>query len=344
MTDLRNKIVLQINMHPNDARHVVHTLPHQIRMWGSQIDRVLIALDLHRSRAGRYRNNEFDQNLKKIDAILHDIGRDYPIEVAHVDYTPETRRKVSQSFFLSGDIPDKAWDGGPFYSYFYGLWAAKADYVLHMDSDMLYGGGNPRWIAEAIALFEHRPELLFVAPLSGPPRHDHILLGQLGWTSGDVKRDPGLSDAYLFPTVSTRIFLMSMPLLRERVGMLTLTAPSLTQQMRATIMGNPPRALEAETVLSRNMQAHSLSRIDLLGSGQGMWSLHPPYRSELFYRELPQLIKDIEQGRIPEEQRGRYDVHDSMIDWSEQRRANTRRHRWMRHLRQMTERGRPVAG
>jgi hypothetical protein len=339
MTDANNNVVLQINMHPNDVRHIVHVLPHQIRMWGRQVDRVLIALDLHRSRAGRYRNNEFDQNLLKIRAILRDAGGDNPVDVAEVDYSPDVRREISRSFFSSGEIPDKAWDGGPFYSYFYGLWAAKANYVLHMDSDMLYGGGSPNWIAEAIALLEARPDLLFVAPLSGPPRPDRVLLGQR-----QVTQDPTVPDAYLFPTVSTRIFLMGMQLLRKRTGGLTLTAPRPTQKLRAHVMGNPPRALEAETVLSRNMQAHGLSRIDLLGSGQGMWSLHPPYRSELFYRELPKLIENIEHGRVPEEQRGRYDVHDSMIDWSEQRQANTRRRRWMRHLKQMTERGRPVTG
>ncbi len=339
MTDANNNVVLQINMHPNDVRHIVHVLPHQIRMWGRQVDRVLITLDLHRSRAGRYRNNEFDQNLRKIRTILQDIGRDSPVEIVEVDYSPDVRREVSRTFFSSGEIPDKAWDGGPFYSYFYGLWAAKAAYVLHMDSDMLYGGGSPHWIDDAIVLLEARPELLFVAPLSGPPRADHVLLGQR-----QVRQDPTLPAAYIFPTVSTRIFLMGKSLLRKRTGGLTLTAPRPTQKLRAHIMGNPPQALEAETVLSRNMQAHNLSRMDLLGSGQGMWSLHPPYRSELFYRELPQLIENIEQGRVPEEQRGRYDVHDSMIDWSEQRQANTRRRRWMRHLKQMTERGRPVAG
>jgi hypothetical protein len=339
MTDVRKNVVLQINMHPNDARHIVHVLPHQIRMWGGQVDRILIALDLHRSRAGRYRNNEFDRNLRRITAILQDIGRDSRIEIAEVDYSPDARRAVSRSFFSSGGIPNKAWDGGPFYSYFYGLWAAKAGYVLHMDSDMLYGGGSPHWIAEAIALLERRPELLFVAPLSGPPRADHVLLGQR-----EVRRDPNLSGAYLFPTVSTRIFLMGMSLLRERVGLLSLTAPRLTQKFRARIMGNPTQALEAETVLSRNMQAHNLSRMDLLGSGQGMWSLHPPYRSELFYRELPRLVEDVENGHVPKEQRGHYDVHDSMIDWSEQRQANTTRRRWMRHLKQMTERGGALTG
>jgi hypothetical protein len=341
---MTNNIALQINMHPNDARHVVHTLPHQIRMWGGQVGRILITLDLHRSRAGRYRNNEFDDNLGKIRGVLEDLGRVSRIEVAEVDYSADVRSKVARSFFLSGEIPGKAWDGGPFYSYFYGLWSAKADYVLHMDSDMLFGGGSPHWIGEAAAMLHERPQLLFVAPLSGPPRSDHMLLGQRGWFSGEVKREPGPAFAYLFPTVSTRIFLLGMRELRARLGMLTLTAPSQTQKLRARIMGNPCKALEAETVLSRNMRAHGLARMDLLGSGQGMWSLHPPFRSESFYRQLPQLIEDIEQGRVPEEQRGRYDLHDSMVDWSEQRRANTRRHRWMRHLRQIAERRGAVPG
>src|SRR4051812_18109512 len=108
MAQAHNNVVLQINMHPNDARHVVHTLPHQIRMWGNQVGRILIALDLHRSRAGRYRNNEFDQNLRKITAILQDIGRHSPMEIAEVDYSPDVRSKVTRSFFLSDDIPDKA--------------------------------------------------------------------------------------------------------------------------------------------------------------------------------------------------------------------------------------------
>jgi hypothetical protein len=344
MAESKNNVVMQINMHPNDARHVVHTLPHQIRTWGAQVDRVVVTLDLHRSRAGRYRNNEFDRNLQAITATLHDVARTAPIEVVEVNYAPEVRDEVSRHFFASAQIPDKAWDGGPFYSYFFGLWAANADHVLHMDSDMLFGGGSRQWLAEAMALLQERRELVFAAPLSGPPRADHMLLGQSGWSTGEVRRDAHRPDAYLFPTVSTRIFLMATSLLSERLGKLALSAPSATQQLRARSMGNPPQALEAETVLSRNMQTKGLSRMDVLGSGSGMWSLHPPFRSELFYRKLPQLIADIEQNKVPEGQRGRYDVHDSMIDWSEQRRANTRGRRWLRHVKQMMERDRMAAG
>jgi hypothetical protein len=344
MTETKKNVVMQINMHPNDARHVVHTLPHQIRMWGAQVDRVVVTLDLHRSRAGRYRNNQFDKNLQAITATLQDVAGTAAIDVKEVNYAPEVRDEVSRYFFSAGQIPDKAWDGGPFYSYFFGLWTANADYVLHMDSDMLYGGGSQQWIAEAMALLKGRSDLVFAAPLSGPPRADHMLLGQRGWSTGEVKRDARQPDAYLFPTVSTRIFLMAKSLLSERLGKLALSPPTSTQRLRARVMGNPPVALEGETVLSRNMQAHGLSRMDVLGSGPGMWSLHPPFRSELFYRKLPQLIADIEQNKVPEDQRGRYDVHDSMIDWSEQRRANTRGRRWVRHLKQMMERDRVAAG
>ena len=334
----RAEAVLQISMHPNDVRHVVHILPHHLRTWSGQVDRVLVVLDVHRSRAGRYRNNAFDENLVAIRRVLNDIGGKYSLDVEEVDYSAAVRREISLMFVSSGELPDKAWDGGPFYAYFYGLWAGRAAYVLHMDSDMLYGGGSQSWMGEAISLLEARHDLLFVTPLSGPPREDHLLLGQR-----EMRTDPDIPGAYLFPTVSTRVFLFGTAQLRERVGRLRLTAPGASQRVRAAIMGNPPVALEAEAVLSRNMRDNGLARMDLLGAGLGMWSLHPPYRSELFFRELPRLIESVEEGRIPEAQRGCYDIHDSMIDWSEQRRANTRSRRWFRHLKQIAERRRPVA-
>jgi hypothetical protein len=55
-----------------------------------------------------------------------------------------------------------------------------------------------------------------------------------------------------------------------------------------------------------------------------MWSLHPPYRSETFYTLLPELIARVEAGDVPVAQRGDFDVNDSMIDWSDARRATRR--------------------
>jgi len=46
--------------------------------------------------------------------------------------------------------------------------------------------------------------------------------------------------------------------------------------------------------LSAAMSARGLSRIDFLGSGKGMWAVHPPPRSAAFYEALPELIGRIE--------------------------------------------------
>jgi len=59
-----------------------------------------------------------------------------------------------------------------------------------------------------------------------------------------------------------------------------------------------------------------------------MWSLHPPYRSEEFYRELPRLVEQIEAGSVPDAQRGDYDINDSMFDWSSARRRASLRRLW----------------
>jgi hypothetical protein len=74
------------------------------------------------------------------------------------------------------------------------------------------------------------------------------------------------------------------------------------------------------------MMTHDLERVDFLGSPPGMWALHPPYRSALFYETLPSLIRRIEIGDVPEAQRGRYDIEDCLVDWT----SAARRHRWRR--------------
>lgn len=338
----RERISLQINMHPNDAGHVRHILPHQLRVWGEQVDRTLVILDLHRSRAGRYRNQDFDRNLHRLRQELNRLARASSLDVLEVDYSPAAKRAVARRFFDTHDLPDKAWDGGPFYSYFFGLWAAQTDYILRMDSDMLYGGGSLSWIAEAIALLEDNSDVMFVAPLSGPPRADGRLLGQRDLETGAARKHATLPYTFLFPTVSTRVFLTGPRLLRDLTGQFELSRPGRSQWIRARLLGNPSRALEAETVLSRNMQRLGCWRADMLGNGAGMWTLHPPYRSPAFYHTLPELIDRIERDDVPDRQRGHYDINDSMIDWSEPRRRNTKMRRWLRHLSQvvgrMTER------
>ena len=133
--------------------------------------------------------------------------------------------------------------------------------------------------------------------------------------------------AYRFSGVSTRIFVLHQRRFAARIGALDIVRPNAMQRLRARLYRQLPLALPAEVVLTAAMARHGLCRIDFLGSGRGMYSLHPPYRSEIFYRELPRLIARIVADDIPVDQRGDYDVNSSMIDWTDARRQKTSKSR-----------------
>ncbi|MGY4231680.1 hypothetical protein ACVIIW_000627 [Bradyrhizobium sp. USDA 4449] len=321
---------LQINLHPLDVRHAVHTLPHQLEVWGDQVDRIVFTVDTRQSRSGRYTGDAYEESRGRLFALLEAIARKSPkAEISEVDYSPVALESVRQRYFSeSRAYPEKAFDGGPFHAYFYGLLKANADYVVHMDSDMLFGGGSQVWLEEAIGWLKTTPDALFAGPLPGPPRAD----GTLGDLHGAF---PGLTGiqpperlataypAYRFRTVSTRIFVLDQNKFDASIGALGLVRPDLRRRLRAKLFRQSPLTMPAEEIISAAMIRNGLSRIDLLGSGAGLYSLHPPYRTDRFYRELPHLIARIVAGAIPDAQRGDYDVNSSMFDWTEALRQKT---------------------
>jgi hypothetical protein len=142
--------------------------------------------------------------------------------------------------------------------------------------------------------------------------------------------------------VSSRAFMIDLNRFKSVLGAFPQIRPSPAQRLKARLLGNPPDAREAEVVMSETMQRAGLYRVDLVGSAPGLWSLHPPYRCEEFYRRLPDLVRAVETGVVPEGQRGHYDVNDSMVDWSAARLENHWRRRYMRMLRQRMASFRPA--
>lgn len=302
-------VTLQISLAPTDLPHARHIVPHQLRQWAGQVDEILLTLDLHRSR-GRF-SAAWEERLPGMRRLLADLCAAYPhARVSEVDYSEATRQQIAESFFGGRRAPEKDWNGGPFYSYFYGLWSATHDYVLHMDSDMLFGGGSQTWAREAVTLLRNHPDALACNPLPGPPTADGSLRSQ----TLDVF--PYTSTAFSVSQLSSRIFLMDRARLRERLPVIPLLpAPNTMREWQARLDGNPPYALPEE-IFSRLMAQRHLLRVDVLGVAPGMWTIHPPYRTAEFYERLPELIASIESGDVPEGQRGAHDMNESMIDWS----------------------------
>lgn len=337
---------LQINMYPFDLKHVVHCLPHQLRVFENQVERIHLTVDGRAASAGRYKSDHFDLASKELYRFLKSMQAQHPkLEVDIVDYGTQARELVSSVFFRNSAVafPEKAFDGGPYHVYFWGIAQANARYVLHMDSDMMFGGGSQTWVSEAIDLFAAQPRAVFVAPLGGPPRHDR----QVETHSAEVM--PGLrfkpKPIWIVDqpitvehrTVSTRIFMIDMQRFAATPGSLMVERPNLKRRIRSLAFNHDPASMPAEEVLSHALINHDLTRLDFLGRGDGLYSLHPVYRSAEFYENLPNLIARIESGDIPDSQRGHYDITDAMQDWTSARAARTPFKRYKKALRHLLD-------
>ncbi len=316
-------VTLQINVAPTDLPHAVSILPHQLRQWSGQVQEILFTLDLHRTAHGGRFGEAWEERKDPMEELLRELCRQYPnAHLSTVDYAPQAMREVAESFLAEPLMPAKDTKGAPIYPYFHGLHSARHDLVLHLDSDLMFGGGSQSWTAEAASLLEQHSDVLGCNPLPGPPMSAQTLRTQSG------ARFEHHSLAFRFPSLSTRLFLIDRRRLRERLLPLTLQGPlRLLSRAKARMHGNPPYRA-AEIVISNAMRDAGLTRVDFLGTEPGMWSLHPPFRSPDFYRELPRLIERIETGEVPDAQRGDYDLNDSMIDWSGARRRARLRRIW----------------
>jgi len=287
------------------------------------VEEIIFTFDLHRTaRGGRFAEGWQERRAPMLE-LLENLCSEYPAaRIVEVDYAPQAATQLADAFTDGLPVPAKDTKGAPIYPYLYGLRVAGNDLVLHLDSDVMFGGGSQTWVAEACTLLAENSDVLACNPLPGPPTPDGRLYKQ---TASPFAHS---SLAFRFATISTRLYLIDRERMRERLLPLRLAGPMRpVSRFKAWMHGNPPYRA-TELTVSDAMGAAGLCRVDFLGAAPGMWSLHPPYRSEEFYRELPRLVEQIEAGSVPDAQRGDYDINDSMFDWSSARRRASLRRLW----------------
>ena len=178
--------------------------------------------------------------------------------------------------------------------------AEQSDYILHMDCDMLfYEEEGFSWIDEGIKVMEENKDVLCVLPRGGPPRKDCKL--HQGTTQFETDSARGL---YLFTNFTSRHYLVH----RERFLSLLPMKPtwlSWREPIKSRLFGNG-KMLCWETTVERSLKSSYLRRADLITNKA--WSLHPGDRSELFYRILPYIVKEVHAGHFPSEQAGHFDL------------------------------------
>lgn len=324
---MKDKISLQINLAPNDFMHARYMLKHQLVTLGDQVDEIILTIDTKRSK-GRFGEN-WEENKDRLYKYIEDeILPYFQVKVCPVDYSAKIKQSVADFFFGTNEVPDKDFRGGPFYSYFYGLFIAKNNFVFHLDSDMFLGGRSKTWMQEAIAYFnDNKGKLFVVSPHPGPPHPQQILVDQI-----IIEKTIGHDYSYQLTGMSTRLFLLDKRIFYQYK--IALKKPHFKNQLIALVEGNQPADLP-ETLMSEFMERYALKRIDFLGAVPGLWSLHPPFRTDEFYNRLPHLITQVEVGRFPKDQIGYYDMTDSVCDW-ESARIKIKKNRWKRLFKRFT--------
>jgi hypothetical protein len=237
-----------------------------------------------------------------------------------VDYSSEMIQRMNRLLSVKRSIPLKNYRGAPIYSYLFGIYSANNKYVLHLDSDIMFGGGSQKWISEAIKLLESRSDVLTCSPLPGPPTKEGILLDQ------ESVKESYLSLALRINSFSTRVFFINKNDFFSKLK-LKFTMPKLKYVIKSFIDGNYP-CDRLENIIWNAINRASLCRIDFLGGSPGLWSVHPPFRTKFFYKMLPDIIHRVETGNIPDKQCGKYDIDDSFFDWTEARRVIKSRQWW----------------
>ncbi|MBC7913699.1 MAG: hypothetical protein H7Y07_06210 [Pyrinomonadaceae bacterium] len=313
-------VSLQINLAPGDYLHAKFILKHQLDILSNQVDEIILTIETKPSN-GRFADGWDENKLQLYSFLKKEIEPHFDVQIIPVDYSEKIKKTIADYFFGTDFIPEKDFRGGPFYAYFFGLHSASNNLIFHIDSDLFLGGGSQKWVQEASDFFDKDPDCFIVSPLPGPPHPDGTLKDQTV-----VKKISSFT--YELKGMSTRIFLIDKS--KFNTDKLSQLKPSIKNQIKAYAEGNSNADLP-EHLIASYMQLHLLKRIDFLGSNEGLWSLHPPYRSSNFYSRLPEIIEKIQHNDLPENQYGFYDIVDEVCDWSEAREI-IKNYRWWKKL------------
>lgn len=288
-----------------DAAYLGTTVPHLLRQAGVDFDERLVVVDPRPEFEGKYTHRS-KSSRAHLDAVLEElVSRGEIDRVVMVD--PEQRQAVMRDYFGrdAERVPTHAVTGGPIYPTLFGLEAARNDYVVQFDADMLFHASGGSWVEQALGHLDDDPTLWLMMTHGGPPAGPVDQKRSLGPTNARRAKWDDNRRIWRFQTASTRYFLCDRRRLRGK--------------LRFCAQGGGCAPLEQ--CISDALQRHGASRGCV--AFDGSWDLHPHSHEEPFPSRAGELVAAVEAGEVPPSQRGRYDMR---LDIPQHRRA------WERQL------------
>lgn len=238
--------------------------------------------------------------LSEVTEILEDIKKHSSFKTEVLSPSLSEVLQLSETHFGRPYRETHCFRGYPIHGSIRQFHKYDSDYILHLDSDMLFHEAKDfSWIKSGVDLMEENEDILCVLPRGGPPTSD----GNLDQGTTYYKKDES-RDVYLFKNFTSRHYLVH----RNRfLSLLPITPAWLSwrEPIKSRLFGNG-KMLCWETTVEKALEQSSLWRADLMTSKA--WSLHPGERNNEFHEKLPSITRQVAKGHFPTAQAGSFDL------------------------------------
>ena len=238
--------------------------------------------------------------LSKILSILNQIKEKnfFEIEV----FTPIQKKvlEISKFHFGKSYKETHCFRGYPVHGSIRQFHNHDSDYILHLDSDMLFFEDKGfSWIEAGIDIMEKHEDILCVLPRGGHPSLNGSL--NQGSTQYQLDKKRGV---FLFKNFTSRHYLVN----RRRFLNLLPMEPlwlSWREPIKSKFFGNG-KMLCWESIVEKALHKSKFWRADLMTDKA--WSIHPGVRCEKFTNLIPEIVNRIKIGEYPQQQAGYFDL------------------------------------
>ena len=163
-------VSFSVNVCVSDVPYLDKVLRHMIKQINYPFLEKRVALDPGQVE-GKYAGRIQGQ-LDELKDILHQLKSDGIIDaIDEIPWSSDSQQEILSHYFSSINVDLKDFSGAPIYQYLFALSQCTGDFVVHVDSDMLFhtNHGSFNWIDRGIEHMKKNQDVVFTTPRGGPP-------------------------------------------------------------------------------------------------------------------------------------------------------------------------------
>jgi hypothetical protein len=306
-----NDVSMQINLSAGDIAYAAITVPALVKAHRPNVAEVYAVVDCCRPQKTRtldpeckFPKEQFAERVERICNIAETLKSQGMFDRLEFMQPGDPRVTKLSKKYMAGLITETHdAKGTGLSSYFLAIDCAKTQYLLHYDADMLlYQRLGYDWVVEARARMDKESYAFMASPRVSPPFAETEAAIGPSLHKGDDPAVP-ISGGWRVRWTSARCFLLDRAKLTQYLPL--VKGKVLFEVIARKLLGRdyPP---SSEMLLFKRVCRAGGWRLDL--RTECAWLLHPGSKEELFMRLLPKILTSVQEGYVPEAQRGWEDL------------------------------------